>query len=82
MEIALPAADSASGLIIACALVKGGHITAVSVKIITRKAKGESFAAGCDRSRIALTASPMEIPGSCEHTLAGMMEIRTAIGLE
>jgi hypothetical protein len=39
VEIALPAADSASGLIIACALVKSGHITGVSVKTITRKAK-------------------------------------------
>jgi len=56
VEIALQAADSASGLIIACALVKGGHINDVSVKTITRKAKEKSFAAGCDRSRIALIA--------------------------
>jgi hypothetical protein len=39
VEIALQAADSASDLIIACALVKGGRLFEVSVR--TYKSKGE-----------------------------------------
>jgi predicted hydrolase (HD superfamily) len=82
VEIALQAADSASGLIIACALVKGSRLTDVSVKTITKKAKEQSFAAGCDRNRIALIAPLIEIPLFYEYALAGMMEIRTELGLE
>lgn len=82
VEIALQAADSASGLIIACALVKSGRLSDVSVKTITKKAKEKSFAAGCDRNRISLISSLMEIPLFYEHALAGMMEIRTDLGLE
>lgn len=82
VEIALQAADSASGLIIACALVKGGHLSEVSVKTITKKAKEKSFAAGCDRNRIALIAPLMEITVFYEYALAGMMDIRTDLGLE
>ncbi|MDD1680712.1 MAG: HDIG domain-containing protein [Methanoregula sp.] len=82
VEIALQAADSASGLIIACALVKRGHLSDVSVRTITKKAKEKSFAAGCDRNRITLIAPLMEIPVFYEHALAGMMEIRTELGLE
>lgn len=81
VEIALQAADSASGLIIACALVKGGRLSDVSVKTITKKAKEKSFAAGCDRNRIARIASLMEIPVFYEHALEGMVEIRTDLGL-
>ncbi|MDD1682622.1 MAG: HDIG domain-containing protein [Methanoregula sp.] len=81
VEITLQAADSASGLIIACALVKGGCLSEVSVKTITKKAKEKSFAAGCDRNRIALIAPIMEIPVFYQYALAGMMEIRTDLGL-
>jgi predicted hydrolase (HD superfamily) len=81
VEIALQAADSASGLIIACALVKGGHLSEVLVKTITKKAKEKSFAAGCDRNRIALITPRMEIPVFYECALKGMMEIRTELGL-
>jgi putative nucleotidyltransferase with HDIG domain len=82
VDIALQAADSASGLIIACALVKGGRLTDVSVKTITKKVKEKSFAAGCDRNRIALIAILMEIPVFYEYALAGMIGIRTELGLE
>jgi putative nucleotidyltransferase with HDIG domain len=82
VEISLQAADSASGLIIACALVKGGHLPDVSVKTITKKVKEKAFAAGCDRNRIALIAPLMEIPVFYEYALTGMMEIRTELGLE
>ncbi|HSQ94092.1 MAG TPA: HDIG domain-containing protein [Methanoregula sp.] len=81
VEITLQAADSASGLILACGLVKGGRLSDVSVRTITKKAREKSFAAGCDRNRIALIAPLMEIPVFYEHALAGMMEIRTDLGL-
>jgi putative nucleotidyltransferase with HDIG domain len=81
VEIALQAADSASGLIIACAMVKGRQLSEVSVKTITKKAKEKSFAAGCDRTRIALIAPLMEIPVFYDHALRGMMEIRSDLGL-
>jgi putative nucleotidyltransferase with HDIG domain len=81
VEIALQAADSASGLIIACAMVKGRHLSDVSVKTITKKAKEKSFAAGCDRQRIAQLAPIMEITVFYEHALRGMMEIRPDLGL-
>jgi putative nucleotidyltransferase with HDIG domain len=82
VEIALQAADSASGLIIACALVKGGNLSEVSVKTITKKAKEKSFAAGCDRDRIALIEPIMKLPEFYEHALRGMMEIRPERGLK
>jgi putative nucleotidyltransferase with HDIG domain len=82
VELSLQAADSASGLIIACALVKRGHLSDVSVKTIIKKVKEKSFAAGCDRNRITLIAPIMEIPVFFEYALAGMMGIRTELGLE
>lgn len=82
VEIALQAADSASGLIIACALVKGGSLSDVSVKTITKKAKEKSFAAGCDRSRIALIVPLMDLPVFYDHALRGMMEIRSDLALK
>jgi len=81
VEIALQAADSASGLIIACALVKSGKLSDVSVKTITKKAKEKSFAAGCDRGRIALIGSLMEIPVFYDHALRGLREIQADLGL-
>jgi len=81
VDIVLQAADSASGLIIACALVKGGRLSDVTTKTITKKAKEKSFAAGCDRSRIALIAPLMEIPVFYERAIAGLMAIRGELGL-
>jgi uncharacterized protein len=81
VDIALQAADSASGLIIACAMVKGRQLSEVSVKTITKKAKEKSFAAGCDRDRIAPIAPIMEVPVFYDHALRGMMEIRSELGL-
>jgi predicted hydrolase (HD superfamily) len=69
VEIALQAADSASGLIIACALVTGSRLSDVSVKPITRKAKEKSFAAGCDRNRIPLIATLREMQCSVNTCL-------------
>jgi putative nucleotidyltransferase with HDIG domain len=81
VEIALQAADSASGLLIACALVKGGKLSDVSTKTVTKKAKEKSFAAGWDRDRIALIIPLMELPVFYDHALRGMMEIRPELGL-
>lgn len=81
VDIVLQAADSASGLIIACALVKGGKLSDVSVKTITKKAKDKSFAAGCERERIALIMPLMDLPPFYAKALEGMMEIRSGLGL-
>jgi putative nucleotidyltransferase with HDIG domain len=81
VEIVLQAADSASGLVIACGLVKGGSLSDVSVKTITKKAKEKSFAAGCDRDRIALVAPIIPLPEFYGVALAGLMEIREELGL-
>jgi len=81
VEIVLQAADSLSGLIIACGLVKGGNLSEVSEKTITKKAKERSFAAGCDRDRIALVAPVIPIPEFYAIALAGLMEIRNDLGL-
>jgi len=46
IEIALQAADSASGLVIDCALVKSGRLSEVTAKTVTKKAKEKSFCGG------------------------------------
>ena len=80
VEIALQAADSASGLITACALVKGGRLSDVTVKTVTKKAKEKSFAAGCDRSRIALIAPILALPDFYAVAIDGLMGIRRRTG--
>lgn len=82
VEIVLQAADSVSGLVIACGLVKGGNLSDVSVKTITKKSKEKSFAAGCDRDRIALIAPVIPLPEFYAVALAGLMEIRGELGLK
>jgi putative nucleotidyltransferase with HDIG domain len=81
VEIVLQAADSVSGLVIACGLVKGGNLTDVSVKTITKKSKEKSFAAGCDRARIALVAPVIPLPEFYGVALVGLMEIKEELGL-
>mgnify|MGYP001298842499 CR=1 FL=1 len=82
VEIVIRVAECASGLKITCALVKGGLLFAVSVKTVTRKATEKSFAAGCNRNRIALIAPLMEITAFWEYALTGMIEIRAELDLE
>ncbi|MFA7695247.1 MAG: hypothetical protein WCX63_06910 [Methanoregula sp.] len=74
-------ADSISGLVIACALVKGGRLLDVSVKTITKKAKDTSFAAGCDRNRIALITPILALPEFYAIAINGLMEIRGELDL-
>jgi putative nucleotidyltransferase with HDIG domain len=81
VDIALQAADSISGLVIACALVKGGKISEVSVKTVTKKAKDKAFAAGCDRNRIGLIVSLMELPEFYEIAIMGLVSIRSDLML-
>jgi putative nucleotidyltransferase with HDIG domain len=81
VEIALQAADSASGLVTACALVKGGRLSDVTVKTVTKKAKEKSFAAGCDRSRITLIVPILALPEFYAVAIDGLMGIRGELGL-
>jgi putative nucleotidyltransferase with HDIG domain len=81
VEIALQAADSVSGLVIACALVKGGRLSDVTVKTVTKKAKEKSFAAGYDRSRIALVAPILALPDFYAVAIGGLMGIRKELDL-
>ena len=81
VEIALQAADSASGLIIACALVKGGAITEVTPRTVKKKFKEKSFAAGCERERIRLIEPLMDLETFFLLAIEGLTEIRDDIGL-
>lgn len=81
VEIALQAADSVSGLIIACALVKGGKITEVTSKTVKKKFKEKSFAAGCDRDRIRLIEKLMPLERLYEIGIRNLQEIKDELGL-
>lgn len=81
VEIALQAADSASGLIIACALVKGGAISKVTPRTVKKKFKEKSFAAGCERERILMIESLMDMETFFRLAIEGLMDIRADIGL-
>ena len=81
LEIALQAADSVSGLIIACALVKGGQLTPVTAKTVAKKSKERAFAAGCDRNRIALIFPLVDPAIFYEIAIQGLLTIREELGL-
>jgi len=83
VEIALQAADSVSGLIIACALVKGGKITEVTPKTVKKKFKEKCFAAGCDRSRIRMIEKlGFELPRFYEIAIRGLVKVKDELGLQ
>ncbi len=81
VEICLQVADSISGLVIACAYVKGGKITEVTPKTVTKKYKTASFAAGCDRSRIALGDGPVPRERMYEVAIREISAVRDQLGL-
>ena len=82
VEIALQAADSVSGLVIACALVKGGKITEVTPKTVKKKFKEKSFAAGCDRNRIRIIEKlDMPLEKLYEVAIRGLAEVKDELGL-
>lgn len=83
VEIALQSADSVSGLIIACALVKKGKLSDVTPKSVKKKFKEKSFAAGCDRNRIReIEKLKIELPTLYELGIRGLMDVRDELGLE
>ena len=81
VEIVLQAADSVSGLVIACALVKGGKISDVTTKTVVKKAKERGFAAGCDRDRIGLIRAVMDPVVFYDLAIQGLREIRAELDL-
>lgn len=82
VEICLQTADSVSGLVIACAYVKGRKITEVTSKTISKKFKTKSFAAGCDRERIAFTDSIIPRDRMYEIAISEISEVKDELGLE
>jgi len=81
VEICLQVADSVSGLIVACAHVKSDKITDVTVKTVTKKYKSPSFAAGCDRNRIALGDSIVPRERMYDIAITEITEIKEELGL-
>ncbi|MCM2465926.1 HD domain-containing protein [Methanoculleus oceani] len=81
VEVALQAADSVSGLIIACALVKGGAIGEVTPRTVKKKFKEKSFAAGCERERIRMIEPLMDLETFYRLAIEGLTEVRGDIGL-
>ena len=82
VEIALQAADSISGLIIACALVKKGRISDVTVKTVKKKFKEKSFADGCDRNRIRMIEKLMPLEKFYEISIRALQSVKNDLGLD
>ncbi|MEM0350605.1 MAG: HDIG domain-containing protein [Archaeoglobaceae archaeon] len=82
IEIALQASDSISGLIIACALVKEGKVSEVSVKTVKKKFKEKSFAAGCNRDRIRLIEKIMPLEEFFEVAIRGVANAKDFLNLK
>lgn len=75
VDLCLQSSDSISGLIIACALVKGGAIEEVTVKTVKKKMKDKGFAAGCDRERIRAVDSLMDLDLFIQLAIEGVTRI-------
>lgn len=75
LDLTLQASDSISGLIIACALVKGGAIEEVTVNTVKKKMKDKGFAAGCDRERIRIIGEVMDQDLFIEAAINGVQTI-------
>jgi hypothetical protein len=61
--------------------VKGGQLTLVTAKTVSKKAKERSFAAGCDRNRIALIQPLMDLTTFYDIAIQGLLGIREELGL-
>lgn len=81
VDICLQTADSISGLIIACAKVKGGCVSDVAVKSVVKKYKTPSFAAGCNRNRIASTDSLVAREKMYEIAIREICAVKDELGL-
>ncbi|MDO9540390.1 MAG: HDIG domain-containing protein [Methanocalculus sp.] len=75
LDLTLQAADSISGLIIACALVKGGAIDEVTAKTVKKKMKDKGFAAGCDRERIRAIEPLMNLDTFITAAISGVSSV-------
>jgi uncharacterized protein len=82
VAIALVAADQLTGLIIACALVKGRVLANVTLQTILKRFKEKRFAAGADRESILrCTELNMTLDAFAGTGLAAMQEISSQLGL-
>ncbi len=82
IEIALQSADNLSGLIIACALVKGKKLSDVTPKTVKKKFKEKSFAAGCNRDRIKLIEKlGIGLEEFYDIAIKSLIEVKDELGL-
>ncbi len=82
VEIALQAADNLSGLIVACALVKGRNLGNVTPKTVKKKFKEKSFASGCNRERIKMIEKlGISLEEFYQIAIDSMLEVRNELGL-
>ncbi|WP_456328340.1 HD domain-containing protein [Archaeoglobus sp.] len=82
-EIALVASDNISGLIVACALVKGRKISAVTTKTVKEKFKEKSFARGCNREMIAkIEELGISLERFFEIAIKALEGVKDELGLE
>ncbi|HOP67094.1 MAG TPA: hypothetical protein PLG61_05210 [Methanoregulaceae archaeon] len=80
-DVVLQSADNISGLIIACALVKGGSISDVTPKTVKKKFKEKSFAAGCRREKVWEIEEFMDLSRFFELAIVAMQEIKGDLDL-
>ena len=81
VDVSLTAADNISGLVIACAMVKGGSLSDVTEKTVKKKIKDRAFAAGCNRERIQKIEAYMEMPAYFALSVAALQGIKEDLGL-
>lgn len=81
VDTALTAADNISGLVIACAKVKGGSVTDVTAKTVRKKVKDKAFAAGCNRDRIRKIEAYMDLSEYYALSVAALESIKEDLGL-
>lgn len=81
VDVALTAADNISGLVIACAMVKGGKLSEVTGKTVKKKFKEKSFAAGCNRERIKKIESLMDRDEFYRISVDSLNGIKDVLGL-
>jgi len=82
MANALIASDQISGLITACALVKGGKLANVSPEMVRKRFKEKRFAAGADRESILKCRMlDLELEEFITMALRAMQNVSVTLGL-
>ncbi len=82
-EIALVASDNISGLIVACALVKGKKVTSVTPKTVKEKFKEKSFARGCNREFIKkIEEIGISLDRFFEIAIGALVSVKDELGLD